>query len=193
MNTNKSTRKRVGNENNFGPTFTAPLYLKASILEASKAETYWKSDRFVPTISARWDPKSASVKLAVYKANLDKVSIYISLGCKTKMAKKEILGKVSIDAKSPNADTWRECLRQPGVPKTFWVNFEWHVVDVLLSACICMQNVLLCNVFYEGIVDVGCEYRYNMATVEVFLREITTLDITWREVTPRPHPVRVVM
>lgn len=112
--------------------FTAPLYLKATILEANKAETYWKSDRFVPTISARWDPKSATVKLTAFKANLDKVSIYISLGCKTKMAKKEILGKASIDAKSTNADTWRECLRQPGVPKTFWVNFEWYCI---VSGC----------------------------------------------------------
>ncbi|CAH2107312.1 unnamed protein product [Euphydryas editha] len=104
--------------------FKAPLYLKATILEANKAECYWKSDRFVPTISARWDPKSATVKLTVFKASLSKVSIYISLGCKTKMAKKEMLGKALIDEKSPYADSWNECLRQPGIPKTFWVNFE---------------------------------------------------------------------
>lgn len=104
--------------------YKAPLYLKATILEANKAECYWKSDRFVPAISARWDPKSATVKLTVFKANLKKVSIYISLGCKTKMAKKEILGKAHIDEKSPHADSWNECLRQPGIPKTFWVNFE---------------------------------------------------------------------
>ncbi|KAL0892152.1 hypothetical protein ABMA27_015349 [Loxostege sticticalis] len=104
--------------------FKAPLYLKATILEANKAECYWKSDRFVPTISARWDPKSATVKLTVFKASLSKVSIYISLGCKTKMAKKEILGKATIDEKSAYSDTWGECLRQPGIPKTFWVNFE---------------------------------------------------------------------
>ncbi|KOB72848.1 Protein kinase C beta type, partial [Operophtera brumata] len=99
---------------------SAPLYLKATILEANKAECYWKSDRFVPAISARWDPKSSTVKLSVFKASLDKVSIYISLGCKTKMAKKEILGKATIEEKSPYGDTWKECLRQPGVPKTFW-------------------------------------------------------------------------
>ncbi|XP_061710323.1 uncharacterized protein LOC133520052 [Cydia pomonella] len=104
--------------------FKAPLYLKATILEANKAECYWKSDRFVPTISARWDPKSATVKLSVFRASLSKVSIYISLGCKTKMAKKEILGKAIIDEKSVNAEAWNECLRQPSVPKTFWVNFE---------------------------------------------------------------------
>ncbi|XP_063532309.1 uncharacterized protein LOC134742984 [Cydia strobilella] len=104
--------------------YKAPLYLKATILEANKAECYWKSDRFVPTISARWDPKSATVKLSVFRASLCKVSIYISLGCKTKMAKKEILGKASIDEKSVNAEAWNECLRQPGIPKTFWVNFE---------------------------------------------------------------------
>ncbi|CAK1553680.1 unnamed protein product [Leptosia nina] len=104
--------------------FKAPLYLKATILEANKAECYWKSDRFVPTISARWDPKAATVKLNVFKVNLNKVSIYISLGCKTKMAKKEILGKATIDDKSAYADSWSEVLRQPGVPKTFWVNFE---------------------------------------------------------------------
>ncbi|KAJ2947011.1 hypothetical protein O0L34_g16355 [Tuta absoluta] len=104
--------------------FKAPLYLKATILEANKAECYWKSDRFVPTISARWDPKSATVKLSVFKANLNKVSIYISLGCKTKMTKKEILGKATIEEKSAYSDTWRECIRQPGIPKTFWVNFE---------------------------------------------------------------------
>ncbi|XP_061377975.1 uncharacterized protein LOC116765820 [Danaus plexippus] len=104
--------------------YKAPLYLKATILEANKAECYWKSDRFIPTISARWDPKSSTVKLTVYRANLNKVSIYISFGCKTKMAKKEILGKVHIDEKSPYADSWNECLRQPGIPKTFWVNFE---------------------------------------------------------------------
>ncbi|KAL4706483.1 hypothetical protein ACJJTC_015681 [Scirpophaga incertulas] len=104
--------------------FKAPLYLKATILEANKAECYWKSDRFAPTISARWDPKSATVKMTVFKASLDKVSIYISLGCKTKMAKKEILGKATIDEKSQYADTWKECLRLPGVGKTFWVNFE---------------------------------------------------------------------
>ncbi|XP_041976474.1 uncharacterized protein LOC121731185 [Aricia agestis] len=104
--------------------YKAPLYLKATILEANKAECYWKSDRFLPTISARWDPKSSTVKLNVFKANLDKVSIYISLGCKTKMAKKEMLGKAHIEEKSPYADSWRECLRQPGIPKTFWVNFE---------------------------------------------------------------------
>lgn len=104
--------------------FPAPLYLKATILEANKAECYWKSDRFVPTISARWDPKSATVKLTVFKASLNKVSIYISLGCKTKMAKKEILGKAIIEEKSPYADTWNECFRHPGIPKTFWVNFE---------------------------------------------------------------------
>ncbi|KAG6451884.1 hypothetical protein O3G_MSEX007335 [Manduca sexta] len=104
--------------------FKAPLYLKATILEANKAECFWKSDRFVPTISARWDPKSSTVKLTVFKANLNKVSIYISLGCKTKMAKKEILGKAIIDEKSAYADSWNECLRQPGIPKVFWVNFE---------------------------------------------------------------------
>ncbi|XP_047526735.1 uncharacterized protein LOC125064014 [Vanessa atalanta] len=104
--------------------YKAPLYLKATILEANKAECYWKSDRFVPTISARWDPKSATVKLTVFKASLNKVSIYISLGCKTKMAKKEMLGKAHIDEKSPYSDSWSECLRQPGIPKTFWVNFE---------------------------------------------------------------------
>ncbi|XP_072940338.1 uncharacterized protein [Epargyreus clarus] len=104
--------------------YKAPLYLKATILEANKAECYWKSDRFVPTISARWDPKSATVKLTVFKANIHIVSIYISLGCKTKMAKKEILGKAIIDEKSPYAESWNECLRQPGIPKTFWVNFE---------------------------------------------------------------------
>ncbi|XP_034824457.1 uncharacterized protein [Maniola hyperantus] len=104
--------------------YKAPLYLKATILEANKAECYWKSDRFAPTISARWDPKSATVKLTVFKASLNKVSIYISLGCKTKMAKKEILGKAHIEEKSPYTDSWNECLRQPGIPKTFWVNFE---------------------------------------------------------------------
>lgn len=104
--------------------FPAPLYLKATILEANKAECYWKSDRFVPAISARWDPKSATVKLTVFKASLNKVSIYISLGCKTKMAKKEILGKATIDEKSAYADSWNECLQHPGIPKTFWVNFE---------------------------------------------------------------------
>ncbi|VVC99506.1 uncharacterized protein LOC126977124 [Leptidea sinapis] len=104
--------------------YKAPLYLKATILEASKAECYWKSERFMPTISARWDPKSATVKLVVFKANLNKVSIYISLGCKNKMAKKEILGKATIEEKSAYSDSWKECLRQPGIPKTFWVNFE---------------------------------------------------------------------
>ncbi|XP_068630385.1 uncharacterized protein [Battus philenor] len=104
--------------------YKAPLYLKATILEANKAECYWKSDRFVPAISARWDPKSATVKLTVFKANLNKVSIYISLGCKTKMAKKEILGKATIDEKSRYADSWKECMRQPGIPKAFWINFE---------------------------------------------------------------------
>lgn len=104
--------------------YKAPLYLKATILEANKAECYWKSDRFVPAISARWDPKSATVELTVFKASLNKVSIYISLGCKTKMAKKEILGKATIDEKSAYGDSWNECLRQPGIPKTFWVNFE---------------------------------------------------------------------
>lgn len=104
--------------------FRAPLYLKATILEANKAECYWKSDRFEPTISARWDPKTATVKLTVFKANLDKVSIYISLGCKLKMGKKEILGKATIDTESPYADSWRECLTKPGIPKTFWVNFD---------------------------------------------------------------------
>lgn len=98
--------------------------MKATILEANKAECYWKSDRFVPTISARWDPKSATVKLSVFRASLNRVSIYISLGCKSKMAKKEILGKASIDEKSVNAEAWNECLRHPGIPKTFWVNFE---------------------------------------------------------------------
>lgn len=102
----------------------ASLYLKATILEANKAECYWKSDRFAPTISARWDPKSSTVKLAVFKANLNKVSIYITLGCKTKMAKKENLGKVIIDEKSTSADSWKQCLSEPGIPKTFWVDFE---------------------------------------------------------------------
>ncbi|KAJ0179881.1 hypothetical protein K1T71_004472 [Dendrolimus kikuchii] len=104
--------------------YKAPLYLKATILEANKAECYWKSDRFVPAISARWDPKSATVKLSVFKASLNQVSIYISLGCKMKMAKKEILGKATIDEKSAYADSWREVLKQPGLPKTFWINFE---------------------------------------------------------------------
>lgn len=104
--------------------YKAPLYLKATVLEAKKAECFWKSDRFVPTISARWDPKSSTVKLAVFKSNLNKVSIYISLGCKTKMAKKEILGKATIDEKSAYSDSWNECLKQPGIPKTFWINFE---------------------------------------------------------------------
>ncbi|CAG9785059.1 unnamed protein product [Diatraea saccharalis] len=104
--------------------YKAPLYLKATILEANKAECYWKSDRFAPTISARWDPKSATVKMTVFKANLRKVTVYISLGCKTKMAKKEILGKATIDEKSQYSESWNECLRQPGIPKTFWVNFE---------------------------------------------------------------------
>ncbi|KAM3962291.1 uncharacterized protein ACR2FA_003521 [Aphomia sociella] len=104
--------------------FRAPLYLKATILEANKAECYWKSNRFEPTISARWDPKAATVKLTVFKANLDKVSIYISLGCKLKMGKKEILGKATIDAESPYTDSWKECLAKPGIPKTFWINFD---------------------------------------------------------------------
>lgn len=104
--------------------FPAPLYLKATILEANKAECFWKSDRFVPTISARWDPKSATVRLSVFKASLDQVSIYISLGCKTKMAKKEILGKATIHAQSAYSETWTQCLKEPGIPKTFWVQFQ---------------------------------------------------------------------
>ncbi|XP_075970611.1 uncharacterized protein LOC142972999 [Anticarsia gemmatalis] len=104
--------------------YKAPLYLKATILEANKAECYWKSDRFAPTISARWDPKSSTVKLSVFKASLSKVSIYITLGCKTKMAKKENLGKAVIDEKSTASDSWKQCLSEPGIPKTFWVDFE---------------------------------------------------------------------
>lgn len=104
--------------------FKAPLYLKATILESNKAETYWKSDRFVPTISARWDPKLSTIRLQVFKANLSKVSVYFSLGCKIKMAKKEILGKASVDEKSACSDSWKECLANPGIPKSFWVNFE---------------------------------------------------------------------
>ncbi|GBP04407.1 hypothetical protein EVAR_6585_1 [Eumeta japonica] len=104
--------------------FKALLYLKATILEGNKSESYWKSDRFEPTISARWDPNASTVKLTVFKANLPKVSIYFSLGCKNKMAKKEILGKASIDEKSASAESWNECLRNPGIPKTFWINFE---------------------------------------------------------------------
>lgn len=98
--------------------------MKATVLEAKKAECFWKSDRFMPTISARWDPKSSTVKLAVFKGNLSQVSIYISLGCKTKMAKKEILGKATIDEKSAYSESWNECLKQPGIPKTLWINFE---------------------------------------------------------------------
>lgn len=104
--------------------YKAPLYLKATILEANKAECYWKSDRFAPTISARWDPKASTVKLSVFKASLSKVSIYITLGCKTKMAKKENLGKAVIDEKSTAAESWKQCLSEPGIPKTFWVDFE---------------------------------------------------------------------
>ncbi|XP_049866164.1 uncharacterized protein LOC126366874 [Pectinophora gossypiella] len=105
--------------------FKAMLYLKAAILEANKAECYWRSDKFAPTISARWDPKTSTVKLCAFKANLNKVSIHISLGCKANtLSKKDILGRAVVDEKSAYSDTWKECLRQPGIPKTFWVNFE---------------------------------------------------------------------
>lgn len=40
------------------------------------------------------------------------------------MAKKEILGKATIDEKSAYSESWNECLKQPGIPKTLWINFE---------------------------------------------------------------------
>lgn len=103
--------------------FLEPLYIKAAISDREH-ESHWKSDRFFPTISARWDVKTSCARLRFDSRNLSNVTVYISIGCKNTVGVKEILGKVVVGEKTSHADIWKSLTDSPGVSKIHWLPFE---------------------------------------------------------------------
>ncbi|XP_011862456.1 PREDICTED: uncharacterized protein LOC105559053 isoform X2 [Vollenhovia emeryi] len=103
------------------------MYLKMSVVDNGRVTHFWKSDRFVPTVSMKFSPDTARVVADnPYKGALNDVSFVVKFVSKNKMGKKTPVGHFVIgpDVGGNYGEQWKQALAKPGQQITKWQAFE---------------------------------------------------------------------
>ncbi|XP_066586012.1 uncharacterized protein [Prorops nasuta] len=103
------------------------MYIKISIVDNGRVTHFWKSDRFAPSVSMKFDPENARVIADnPYEGALKDVSFVIKFVSKNKMGKKTSVGHFVIgsDVGGTYEEQWKQALAKPGQPVTKWQAFE---------------------------------------------------------------------
>nr|XP_033340719.1 uncharacterized protein LOC117228823 [Megalopta genalis]XP_033340720.1 uncharacterized protein LOC117228823 [Megalopta genalis]XP_033340721.1 uncharacterized protein LOC117228823 [Megalopta genalis]XP_033340722.1 uncharacterized protein LOC117228823 [Megalopta genalis]XP_033340723.1 uncharacterized protein LOC117228823 [Megalopta genalis] len=103
------------------------MYLKMSVVDNGRVTHFWKSDRFAPCVSMKFDPEMARVIADnPYQGALKDVSFVIKYVSKNKMGKKTTVGHFVIgpDVAGPYGEQWKQALAKPGQQITKWQAFE---------------------------------------------------------------------
>ncbi|XP_077272306.1 uncharacterized protein LOC143902924 isoform X1 [Temnothorax americanus] len=103
------------------------MYLKMSVVDNGRVTHFWKSDRFVPTVSMKFSPEAARVVADnPYKGALNDVSFVVKFVSKNKMGKKTPVGHFVIgpDVGGTYGEHWKQALAKPGQQITKWQAFE---------------------------------------------------------------------
>ncbi|XP_012273158.1 uncharacterized protein LOC105695802 [Orussus abietinus] len=103
------------------------LYIKMSVVDGGRVTHFWKSDRFAPTISMKFNPEMAKVVADnPYEGALSTVSFVVKFVSKNKMGKKTTVGHFVIgpDVVGAYGEQWKQALAKPGQQVTKWQSFE---------------------------------------------------------------------
>jgi hypothetical protein len=101
------------------------IYLKTAVFEHEILSDAWKSEMFVPTLSARWDQVESTISIPlVNDDSLEHVSIRTTVATKTKLGKKIVLGTLHIRPDLADLEQWATMLSTRNVPIPMWYSFE---------------------------------------------------------------------
>lgn len=103
------------------------MYIKMSVVDNGKVTHFWKSDRFAPCVSMKFNPDAARVVADnPYQGALKDVSFVIKFVSKNKMGKKTTVGHfvIGADVGGPYGEQWKQALTKPGQQITKWLAFE---------------------------------------------------------------------
>lgn len=101
------------------------LYIKMSVVDGGIVTHFWKSDRFMPTISTSFAPDMARVIAKNPHGNKD-ISFVVKFVSKNKLGKKTAIGHFVIgpDVGGSYGEQWKQAVAKPGQQITKWQPFE---------------------------------------------------------------------
>uniref|UniRef100_U5EPC7 C2 domain-containing protein n=1 Tax=Corethrella appendiculata TaxID=1370023 RepID=U5EPC7_9DIPT len=103
------------------------IYIKTTIFQHDILSNSWKSEQFTPTLSIKFDADKSTMSIPIScESDLNYVSIKVTLGTKTKVGKKIVLGTLNISADSSSAklQQWQKMRDSRCTPITMWQNLE---------------------------------------------------------------------
>ncbi|CAG9804657.1 unnamed protein product [Chironomus riparius] len=103
----------------------AQIYLKTTVFEHEILSETWKSELFLPTLSARWNQVESTIIIPLNNEDsLEHVSIKTTVATKTKLGKKIVLGTVYIRPDLADLEQWATMLSSRNTPIPMWYSFE---------------------------------------------------------------------
>ncbi|XP_014228301.1 uncharacterized protein LOC106653403 [Trichogramma pretiosum] len=103
------------------------MYIKMSVVDAGRVTHFWKSDRFAPSVSMKFDDKQAQVAAEnPYAGALKDVSFVVKFVSKNKIGKKVTVGHFVIgpEVGGTYGEQWKQALAKPGHAVVKWQPFE---------------------------------------------------------------------
>ncbi|XP_011501138.1 PREDICTED: uncharacterized protein LOC105364808 isoform X2 [Ceratosolen solmsi marchali] len=103
------------------------MYIKMSVVDGARVTHFWKSDRFAPCVTMKFDAEQAQVIAENhYEGAFNDVSFVIKFVSKNKIGKKITVGHFVIGSEVGGAysDQWKQALAKPGQQIVKWQSFE---------------------------------------------------------------------
>ncbi|XP_014214429.1 uncharacterized protein LOC106643703 [Copidosoma floridanum] len=103
------------------------MYIKMSVVDTGRVTYFWKSDRFAPCVSMKFDPGRAQVMIDnPYEGALKDVCFVVKFVAKNKIGKKVTVGHFVIgpEVGGPYSEMWKQALAKPGQQVSKWLCFE---------------------------------------------------------------------
>ncbi|KAJ8669587.1 hypothetical protein QAD02_000846 [Eretmocerus hayati] len=103
------------------------MYIKMSVVDSGKLTHFWKSDRFAPCVSMKFDEAHAQVAAEnPYEGALKDVSFVVKFVSKNKIGKKTTVGHFVIgpEVGGTYSEQWKQALAKPGQQIIKWQLFE---------------------------------------------------------------------
>ncbi|XP_001604209.1 uncharacterized protein LOC100120582 isoform X2 [Nasonia vitripennis] len=103
------------------------MYIKMSVVDNGRVTHFWKSDRFSPCVSMKFDADQAQVIAEnPYEGALKDVSFVVKFVSKNKIGKKITVGHFVIgpEVGGTYSEQWKQALAKPGQQIVKWQHFE---------------------------------------------------------------------
>ncbi|XP_058803586.1 uncharacterized protein LOC131671291 isoform X2 [Phymastichus coffea] len=103
------------------------MYIKMSVVDNGRMTHFWKSERFTPCVSMKFDPEIAQIAAEnPYEGALKDVSFVIKFVSKNKIGKKITVGHFVIgpEVGGTYSEQWKQAMAKPGQSIIKWQHFE---------------------------------------------------------------------